>query len=264
MSVVSATRPGMGSRQLSRQLSSPALYDNHNGDGGDDYSDAEINDHTPITPAGTRARVITKRNWMFLCFVATTALLIGAIAGLAVGIAEGKREVRQATPTGPLPSRQEEVIAWLGDSQMSDPASLADTSTPQYQAAVWVADTDPLRVPLPKDGQDTSEFVQRYALTLLYMSLNGPNWTFSWNFVTSRPTCSWNARRLAVDGRTFQLGASCNGGGRVTGLHIRKCMQWLRTNFPPNSHTDLTQRVASWRVRWYRRLLSCPICVSLR
>ena len=59
-------------------------------------------------------------------------------------------------------------------------------NTPQYLALDWLAYKD------PNDFTgDTTELIERYALTVLYFSTKGEKWTDEGNWVTGKHVCQW-------------------------------------------------------------------------
>lgn len=62
---------------------------------------------------------------------------------------------------------------------------LTNPQSPQYKALHWLAYED------PSTFGDKTELLDRYALTVLYFSTNGPEWKNEGNWVTGKHTCEW-------------------------------------------------------------------------
>lgn len=71
--------------------------------------------------------------------------------------------------SAPTSSRFDATVEFL--TPFSGEEALQDRSSPQYQAAQWVSDEDPLAFPL-----DNPRFLQRYFLAVFYFATNGDEW----------------------------------------------------------------------------------------
>jgi len=107
-------------------------------------------------------------------------LLIGAGATAAALLITKEETTQDTTSEAPsasptsssLPTNKiylEEILLSTGTS---DGKVLDDTSSPQYKAMFWLSEEDALRV-----TPDSSNFLQRFALAVLYYSTNGDEWT---------------------------------------------------------------------------------------
>ena len=95
-------------------------------------------------------------------------------------------------------SRFPEVQAYLVQQGVSTLDSLISLNTPQFLAALWIADQDSLRMPIPVDSavdfvaSDAYHFITRYVLALLYTATNSKNgWIMPARFASSKPVCEW-------------------------------------------------------------------------
>jgi hypothetical protein len=98
---------------------------------------------------------------------------------------------------------------------MSGPQAFQDSTTPQYQAAWWLASADPATIDF-----DTAEFdtiVQRYIMTLLYYSTKGESWKSQQQFLIADDVCNWSANK----------GVDCNSAGLITAINIGKLSRSL-------------------------------------
>ena len=64
--------------------------------------------------------------------------------------------------------------------------ALHEQGSPQYRAAMWMADDDPLNLELSDAG-----FEQRYVLALFYFAMDGPNWTENNGWLSELSECFW-------------------------------------------------------------------------
>jgi hypothetical protein len=87
--------------------------------------------------------------------------------------------------------RAEAMIDTL--SAVTDSATLTNPSTPQGMAYQWLLDTDPAQI----DPCTYPTLKQRYALTTMYYSTNGDDWTETSGWLTGANECMW-------------FGVSCN------------------------------------------------------
>jgi hypothetical protein len=74
-------------------------------------------------------------------------------------------------------------------SELSEPDVFENASSPQFLAAQWLAHGDEMKLPIPNAKDWTYD--QRYALTVLYFSLGGPEWTYQLNFLSAGHVCTW-------------------------------------------------------------------------
>ena len=122
------------------------------------------------------------------------------IVGFSVAIASNRTSLSASASGsgGPVSgvSRLRDVQKFLA-VKISDQDLLGALDTPQYKAALWIADQDELQMPVPSDpdNYDTSfEFVQRYIMAVFYFALDGPNWTKQVDFLSSKDVCDWKQR----------------------------------------------------------------------
>jgi Leucine-rich repeat (LRR) protein len=92
-----------------------------------------------------------------------------------------------------------------------------DTSSPQYEALVWMTDTDSTDL---QSALSDDELVERFTLVLLYFATGGESWWNQAGFLNPLlDTCSWNS---IVEGTRILLGVGCNDEGSVTTLDLCK------------------------------------------
>mmetsp|Transcript_31113 Transcript_31113/g.44170 ORF Transcript_31113/g.44170 Transcript_31113/m.44170 type:complete len:239 (-) Transcript_31113:29-745(-) len=163
-----------------------------------------------------------RKNW------AIAAMGLGVVCilvGIIVLASEQRKETKSQdgiTLDDSAFSRVSDVRHWLLQNKIVEPTDLKYRS-PQTRAMEWIADEDGFTMPLPRNGNQF-EFVQRYALAVLYYALDGENWVrkHNYHFLSERETCAWNNPKIAPDGRRFSLGVTCNLSGQVAAIHIRK------------------------------------------
>lgn len=86
-----------------------------------------------------------------------------------------------------------------------------DSSTPQYKAAWWMAQSDPALIDVDGNAADFDVITQRYVMTLLWFSTGGESWTVQAGFMTEESACSWSSGRIGVE---------CDSAGLITGLEM--------------------------------------------
>mmetsp|Transcript_56230 Transcript_56230/g.136284 ORF Transcript_56230/g.136284 Transcript_56230/m.136284 type:complete len:976 (+) Transcript_56230:384-3311(+) len=117
-------------------------------------------------------------------FIGISVVVIALALGLGLGL--GLKE--QESP----PLTAEEVLYDLV-SPWSSPEDLADPSSPQSTAFNWVLNDDPLDLTggLVDGSTNSSTVLERYVLSVLYWSTDGPNWTNQLDFMTNNSVCDW-------------------------------------------------------------------------
>eukprot|EP00568_Trieres_chinensis_P006711 CAMPEP_0183296592 /NCGR_PEP_ID=MMETSP0160_2-20130417/4079_1 /TAXON_ID=2839 ORGANISM="Odontella Sinensis, Strain Grunow 1884" /NCGR_SAMPLE_ID=MMETSP0160_2 /ASSEMBLY_ACC=CAM_ASM_000250 /LENGTH=263 /DNA_ID=CAMNT_0025458221 /DNA_START=87 /DNA_END=874 /DNA_ORIENTATION=+ len=100
--------------------------------------------------------------------------------------------------------------------------TVSDKRSPQYKAAMWLAQEDPSKpyIPPVAGGDEyekdlASSFAQRYILTVLYYSLGGEQWKENLGFLSKENVCDWYETFRTKSGTTVPLGTGCNSDGEV-------------------------------------------------
>lgn len=118
------------------------------------------------------------------------------------------------TNTEPRKADYEQVVQFLITRGVSNETDLRTRNTPQHNAAVFVANHDPLNLPLPQSSSlsdpEVEKYVTRYIMTLLHHALDGYNWPTQLNFMSDIETCYWNGVKASYS-PGFILGLE--GGG---------------------------------------------------
>jgi hypothetical protein len=170
----------------------------------------------------------TPKRWLLALFVIIVGLAVILAVGLGVGLtnkkgsnsASSKNPQSPSAPPTPLHSdapqqvdRLSAVIDFLELHNISSPASLSVIGSPQYKAALWIANDDPLQL----NSTLQSTFLQRYVLVVIYYAFNGEKWNRTLGWLRGDSECSWS---VTIDG-IFE-GAVCNSAGALTDLYLGK------------------------------------------
>lgn len=154
--------------------------------------------------------------WGFVGLLAVSAAVVIPVV-LIFGKPSGPTEPTMSpslAPTGapssaPSTSRRQDILQWA--ETISDPADLANITSPQFRAAAWVADEDELQA----EQDNGHQLLQRYVLAVYYFSTGGDEWEecfrndacvvgFSW-LTGGRSECLWHGVRCTTDGKVQKL-----------------------------------------------------------
>ena len=128
-------------------------------------------------------------------------------------------------------TRLQQLRDILSDTLLESDGGLAplyDSSSPQYDALVWVAVHDPVRLDFNDDDESNTHMIQeRYGIVLLYFAFSGTDWWKQHNFLSVYSVCDWNDN--GTDDDSFE-GIKCDDSGSVT--EIRLDMNRLKGAFP--------------------------------
>ena len=177
---------------------------------------------------------ISRKQVLFLC-LAPVVLIILVIVPIS-HLIRHKNQTTDAfhsagdTPDPFLSERMLQTINMLIDAGITDRVALSHYGTPQYLAALWMADADPLQHNIPDarvDPEDSYYFLQRYVLVLLYYSTGGnETWHNNLDFLSEHHECNWYHSKKFTDGAVYAMGASCRGDDlHVSDLLIRMCKE---------------------------------------
>jgi hypothetical protein len=191
---------------------------------------------TGVLPWSRRRRYL----WPVLCSV---VVLLAIVLGVTLGVSHHQSN---GTDRGVLPSFThtkkagrnadlDRVIALLKDVT-NDSGLLDDQTSPQFQAATWLAEQDEANLAVP-DGVDADEsyiYLFRYVMALNYFAMGGTDWSQRdrLNFLSSRHVCDWNGVHESVYSTPDQLapGIRCSDGTNLpVGVYLRKkCIMQYR------------------------------------
>jgi hypothetical protein len=118
-----------------------------------------------------------------------------AVAAIVLGVVltkDNRRPVGPPTEAPTMAPTPEPTSEGLGEltvflsefASFDGGASIRDQSTPQYQAAKWLANKN-----TNIDVYSEKQKIQRYALATLYFSTNGDNWADSTNWLDDGDEC---------------------------------------------------------------------------
>eukprot|EP00571_Detonula_confervacea_P010364 CAMPEP_0172301990 /NCGR_PEP_ID=MMETSP1058-20130122/3772_1 /TAXON_ID=83371 /ORGANISM="Detonula confervacea, Strain CCMP 353" /LENGTH=444 /DNA_ID=CAMNT_0013012313 /DNA_START=39 /DNA_END=1370 /DNA_ORIENTATION=- len=149
-------------------------------------------------------------------FCGAVAILVVVIVAVAVPVtliyAKGREETRITivtdspthVPSGMpslVPSSMPSSERFMEIVRKLEPLSgsaLREQGTPQYLAAMWMADSDPIPNPLGGTGLDLDDdrFEQRYIAALFYYAMDGSNWKQNQEWLGEKSECFW----FGIDG----------------------------------------------------------------
>jgi hypothetical protein len=94
--------------------------------------------------------------------------------------------------------RKQAVLDYLVRTGISDENLLKTPGTPQYEAALWIADHDAYRMKVPEGNSIDDRFLERYALAVFFHSTGGATqWRYDANFLQPTDICDWNGLTLS-------------------------------------------------------------------
>jgi hypothetical protein len=132
-----------------------------------------------------------------ICIVAIVLLaIIAAAVGAGVGISVSNESTGEPV-SARVKAFQEFLVPISGEQ-------LKDTSSPQFQALIWLANDDGANMTIGVDREVAIK--TRYVAAVLYYASQGDNWDDNNNFLSEKSTCEWN--RNLFDGLE-PLGISC-------------------------------------------------------
>ncbi|CAJ1970084.1 unnamed protein product [Cylindrotheca closterium] len=121
-------------------------------------------------------------------------------------------------PTASPTSRMAALQALLSQ-YVDDVTPWENTESTQHRALDWLANEDTWRTAFPESPDADQIMVERYAMSVLYFSLGGPNWNESESFVDlDRRVCDWQVEDCDSIGQCEIYGVLCSGGQLVSGL----------------------------------------------
>jgi len=108
-----------------------------------------------------------------------------------------------------------QAVEILVARNISSAQSLSDPTSPQHMALSWLVLEDTEQVDV-----DSAQFIQRYALAVLYFAWGGSDWYHSCNFLSSLHECSWSESMDDEDGAALAIGVTCDQDSQVQGLNL--------------------------------------------
>lgn len=188
-------------------------------------SPEELKTHGLVPPTP----LVRKRWFKWACFgLVCFTLFVIMVATLASSTTSSKgtsdsrsNEQENDFETIALPtshsSRLKATISFLLDDV--EHQTLTNTTSPQFMAAEWMAEVDLRSAAL------NSEFLERYALVVLWFATRGENWNHPVNFLSLDHHCDWRSTFQRDDLSVFEMGVECNEKSEVKGIVLRKYHQ---------------------------------------
>lgn len=206
----------------------------------DDWTDvpiylAEAGASLP-SPDEARVDVVSntgsRRRWVI--GVLTGIAVLAVVLGVSIGVFRDDPPPRTST-FGRDPSKraadQSSIVHFLVSVGISSRDDLEDRSTAQAETAEWLAERDPLNVPLPdtSDAGAVYSYTQRYVVALLWHTLDGGHWNHQFDFLSDRDVCLWTTPLTETlesgDVETRPGGVYCYDG-KVSSLHFGTYQSW--------------------------------------
>ncbi|KAG7349626.1 RHS repeat-associated core domain containing protein [Nitzschia inconspicua] len=178
----------------------------------------------PHDPKRFRRRMMCR-----LVTITTVVAILVLFCVFALDATRDRNSHGNGKPAKGDPARLEATITFLFEKEISTARALYDESSPQYQAARWLAMEDPeqLAVPFtdnnPEGGLRNTipfRFIQRYVLAVLYYALQGDDWVQPHKFVSDAHECSWFESIVQGDGVTYAMGVTCDETMHVRNLFL--------------------------------------------
>ena len=163
----------------------------------------------------------------------TRKVVCGALAGIVllsivIGVSVGTNNAEEVTPglqngAGvPTDAGGDEEFTkdhryWsLGETLESSVGgeALFEEGTPENQALRWLADSDPMQLPVTVVLE---ELLERFLMANFYFATNGFKWKNSYNFLSANDVCDWNEGSNAEG--NFR-GVLCKDDGKISLLDL--------------------------------------------
>lgn len=169
-----------------------------------------------------------KKDCMLLIGGVALMMVLVIIISVSVGVGVGKNEtvnvdefgsaLPTSRPTHSYDSQTSEILDFVISAGWSNEAEARKQSSPQFFAANWIADFDPLQL----DVANTLNFRQRYALAVFWFALDGDAWRYkdSLLWLSEADVCDWRVPLKTKLGGWVEVGVRCHGGQEVKELYL--------------------------------------------
>jgi hypothetical protein len=164
------------------------------------------------------------KKYLILAFICMVLIAVAIVVPVVLVVGKVEPAAPSAAPSmapslapssAPTSVRLTDTIDSL--KSISNEDAFNDVMSPQYQAAQWVSDEDPLALPI-----GDAQFVQRYILAVFYFSTNGDEWD---NCGRNDPICggdpdeeSW----LSEASECVWVGLNCTNNANVDQIFFGK------------------------------------------
>ena len=179
-----------------------------------------------LTAPESQQRNLRKLLWLVLSLILLVGIAIVVVIGVGVTKKGGQRSIGREVnitsfelspaPSPMLPIMEQAMSIELTVSYLVRDSSVWDDPTsPQSLALEWI------KIPSMHGEEvyrDPERLKTRFALAVLYYSMNGNEWPFRYAFLSPVHECGWGDRRDTAPG-----GIRCDVQDRVTSLHLGTC-----------------------------------------
>jgi hypothetical protein len=92
--------------------------------------------------------------------------------------------------------RYQSVERFLVENTISKQVDFQNNTSPQFLAAQWLSHEDKIQLSIPDTVSEKhgATFIERYAMTVVYFGLGGPNWMRQANFLSENHVTTWHER----------------------------------------------------------------------
>jgi hypothetical protein len=174
--------------------------DDSNGENDDDDDNDEENPSKNEQDQPS-LRACFSRHRLYVIVIAT--VMIGAMAILLGKVLSGGQQQKVKQQTEQQQKRWEAMRAIVATiSSGGEYEEIFDTENPEsslsstdarIDALNWIVDVDPAQLPIDGGPDIEWQIRQRYVLTLLYFSTNGPGWDNQYSFLSGSDECKWTS-----------------------------------------------------------------------
>ncbi len=166
----------------------------------DDYDDDGVDDNKLFddlssigdtdTPSDRRTIYTRRQMIKFLCKWILLAFLL--VSAMLHSLAQSTTQYSLSMPRWALLRGKSNRFQPMKDMlvEISGEGVFLNTDSPQYRALVFLAEHDPLKLN-PNDPILSKQIIQRYVLSVLYFSTNGPSWRHRVYWLTGQHECGW-------------------------------------------------------------------------
>jgi hypothetical protein len=186
----------------------------------------------------TREGLLKVQTQRRLCCIRSLIVLVAIGISLCFSIFAAKAIRSRNATLNPGDSetgaRLVQVMDIFLDNGISSQENLQNPLSPQYKALSWLVLEDPERVEVSSD-----QFIQRYALAVLYFAWDGPDWSRPLNFLSNQHECGWYDSIMDENGEAVAIGVSCDENLQVRSLDMGTfylSRQWTRVKRKQSSH----------------------------
>jgi hypothetical protein len=111
--------------------------------------------------------------------------------------------------------RLEQTLDYLVSSGVVTIDDLDRATSPQAEAAVWIATKDEFKMDIPPittaSGENHSRFIERWSLAVFYYSTSGPIWRYNLKFMEPIDHCDWYETFIDTTGSIVRMGVTTCG-----------------------------------------------------